>query len=111
MKRLALGAAMGQPLASISASASGCAGIRSPTEGSPAVTMPGIEEHFGTTMVKGPGQKRSASRPAGSGQTAARERAISTDATCTITGLVGGRPFASKMRRTACSSSAFAPSP
>ena len=37
--------------------AMGCAGIRSPTLGSPAVTISGTSARFGTTIVKGPGQK------------------------------------------------------
>ena len=41
----------------------------------------------------------------------ASPRAISTESTWTISGLVRGRPLASKMRATAAESSAFAPNP
>ena len=56
VKRLALGAAMGTPAARISSSARGCAGMRRPTVGRPAVTMSGISGCLGTTSVSGPGQ-------------------------------------------------------
>jgi hypothetical protein len=56
VKRLALGAAIGTRAARISSSATGCAGIRNPTVGSPAVTMSGSDGPFGSTIVNGPGQ-------------------------------------------------------
>ncbi len=90
------GAAMGIP-ASRSSMAIGCAGIRKPTVSSPAVTRSGISDLFGTTSVSGPGQK--ACEFFGlSGQCVARYRAVAIHATCTIRGLLRGRPFASKMR-------------
>ncbi len=56
VKRLALGAAMGTPAARINSSARGCAGMRSPTVGNPAVTISGMDGCLGTTRVNGPGQ-------------------------------------------------------
>ena len=47
---------MGTPAARIRPSARGCAGMRSPTVGRPAVTMSGIWGTLGTTSVSGPGQ-------------------------------------------------------
>ena len=67
VNRFALGAAIGICAASINARASGCAGIRRPTLGSPAVTTSGTREFFGTMIVRGPGQKRFARRSAFSG--------------------------------------------
>ena len=92
---LALGAAIGTPARRSNSSATGCSGTRSPAVGSPAVTASGIAACFFTTIVSGPGQYRSASRCAASGHSAARARAASIDATCTISGLVAGRPFSS----------------
>ena len=111
VNRLALGAAMGTPAARISASASGCEGMRRPTVGSPAVAISGTAPDFGTTSVSGPGQCRRASAPAASGHSRASERAMPIESTCTIIGLVAGRPLAAKILATAPASSALAPSP
>ena len=111
VNRLALGAAMGNSAARRSSRATGCAGMRNPTVSSPAVTMPGIMSRLRTTSVSGPGQKARARISARSGHSAANSRAISSDATCTIKGLVVGLPLASKIRFTAIASSAFAPRP
>ena len=56
VKRFALGAAIGTPATRINSSATGWAGMRRPTVGSPAVTISGIRACFGTTSVRGPGQ-------------------------------------------------------
>ena len=60
-KRLALGAAMGTPAASISASATGWAGMRMPTLSRPAVQASGTMSRLGSSRVSGPGMKRCAS--------------------------------------------------
>ena len=67
--------------------------MRRPTVGRPAVTMSGIAGAFGSTSVSGPGQYSRASCSASGGHSVTRVRAISIDATCTIRGLVAGRPF------------------
>ena len=77
VKRLALGAATGTCAASISASATGCDGMRSPTVGRPAVTRSGTAGCFRNTSVSGPGQKRWASSSARCGHSATTCRAIS----------------------------------
>src|SRR5271155_60544 len=97
MNRFALGAAMGTPAASIKLIATGCAGIRIPTAGNPAVTMSGMLGDFGSTSVNGPGQKRLASSSASYGHSFTISRAIAMEETCTIRGLVDGRPFTSKI--------------
>ena len=83
-----------------------------PTESMPAVTAAGIRSPLGRISVIGPGQYASASLRAFSGISPSISARISSmQDTCTISGLSPGRPFASKMLRTAASSSAFAPSP
>src|ERR1022692_4400883 len=111
VKRFALGAATGTCAASISAKATGCAGIRTPTVGNPAVTMSGTSVVLGTTRVSGPGQNRSAKMRAASGHDEASWAIISRLLTCTMIGLVPGRPLTSKILATALASSAFAPTP
>ena len=97
MKRFALGAATGTPASSISASAIGWFGMRTPTVGNPAVTLSGTMLFLGSTSVNGPGHHWRASSSASGGHSATISRAISTDATCTISGLVSGRPFISNI--------------
>ena len=111
MNRFALGAAMGMPACRINASATGWFGMRTPTVSRPAVTISGIDACLGSTSVNGPGHQRRASLSAASGHAVVTRRAISIESTCTISGLVAGRPLASKIRRTASGSNAFAPSP
>src|ERR1019366_5141974 len=111
VNRFALGAATGTCAASISAKATGCAGIRTPTVGNPAVTMSGTADNLGTTSVNGPGQNRSARMRAVSGHDEATRSIISRLLTCTMIGLVPGRPLTSNTRATATASSAFAPKP
>jgi len=67
VKRFALGATTGTCAASISARATGFAGMLTPTVGNPAVTMSGTADILGTTSVSGPGQNRSARTRALSG--------------------------------------------
>ena len=110
-ERLALGAASGAPAQAINRRASGWSGHRKATVGPPAVTMSGIRGPRGTTMVTGPGQNRVAIASAAAGQAAASDRAIATSATCTMIGLVEGRPLARKMPATASSSTAAAARP
>ena len=113
-KRLALGAATGTAAARSSSRASACAGQRTPTKPEPAVTAGGSSATAGATMVSGPGQNSAASprissSPAGPRRTS--RSASAAAATCTISGSVRGRPLVAKIRATASSSKACAPSP
>ena len=113
-KRLALGAATGTAAARSSARAGACAGQRTPTKPEPAVTAAGSSATAGATMVSGPGQNSAASprissSPAGPRRTS--RSASAAAATCTISGSVRGRPLVAKIRATASSSKACAPSP
>jgi hypothetical protein len=109
--RFALGAAMGVALARISASATGCVGIRTATVGRPAVTRSGMQSALGSTSVSGPGISVCTSRSAAGGSDFTTPRSCSTSATCTISGSQVGRSFASKIHCTALGLSASAPSP
>ena len=109
--RLALGAAIGQPAARISLRASAFAGRRMPTVSSPALTASGMQSALGRISVIGPGQNASISFRAAAGIARTSGGISSTQATCVISGLSCGRPFASKILATARASSAFAPSP
>src|SRR6185312_16409172 len=111
VNRLALGAAIGTVAASRIARATGCDGTRTATVSSPAVTMSGTNDRFGTTSVSGPGQKASARRSAARGHSRATARAAEAFNTCTISGSYVGRPFAAKIRATAFASNVFAASP
>src|SRR5579885_3120077 len=102
---------MGRPASRSRACASGCAGTRMPTVSRPAVTCSGMRRCLGRTRFSGPGQERRARVSAVGGHSATMTRAMSMEDTCTMTGLVGGRPLASKIRATADSSRALAPSP
>ena len=110
-KRLALGAAIGTPAASIKASATGCAGMRMPTFSRPAVHASGMMSRLGSSSVSGPGMKHAASFCAASGHALTRVLAISIEQACTMIGSQAGRCLASKMRSTASRSRALAPSP
>src|SRR6266508_2470600 len=109
--RLADGAAMGRPLASISARATGWDGTRAATVSSPPVVMSGTVAARGRTKVRGPGQKRAAASRARGGTRAAMLSSAAASARWTINGLPRGRSLASKMRATAASDRASAPSP
>lgn len=109
---MALGAARGSAAARIRARATGCAGMRRATVGSPAVAMPGMRGvcsawtgaafvmvlfpvwlsaiRLGKTRVSGPGQNFLARRVAFSGHSATNDFAISIESTWTMSGLVGG---------------------
>ncbi len=109
---LADGAAMGVPAASMSCLARRASGTRRAMVGSPAVTSgamgaPGLS---GVTRVRGPGQNACASDPRTGGISAIFAAAAAL-ARCTISGLKLGRPLASKIRATARSLFASAPSP
>ncbi len=110
-KELALGAAIGMPAAAISARATGCDGTRTPTSGRPAVTTSGTSGPRGSSSVSGPGQNASISARAWSLISATSRPSGRPWLTCTITGSHAGRCFAAKMRSTAFSSKALAPSP
>ena len=97
VERFALGAAMGSPAASSSEIATGCAGTRRATVGpsaaAPATTPPSPSRRT-TTSVSGLGQKAAASalgrvRPGGEPP----GRSAPASATCTMSGLPGGRPL------------------
>jgi hypothetical protein len=92
VKRFALGAAIGTPDSRISANATGCAGMRIPTVGNPAVTSSGTVDRFGSTRVNGPGQCFAVNSAASDGHSDTSSRAIASESTCTISGLVEGRP-------------------
>jgi hypothetical protein len=66
-KILALGAATGTPARRISSSATGWAGMRTPTRGRPAVTASGTALVRGSRSVSGPGQKAAINLRAGWG--------------------------------------------
>ena len=86
---------MGISTALSNASATGCAGTRNASVSRPARARSQTRETgvLGTTRVSGPGQNASASfiasllkRPS--------TRAAASEATCAISGLNAGRPFA-----------------
>ena len=85
--------------------------MRTATVGSPAVTAAGTLLFFGSTSVSGPGQKAAASFLTNGCETSASVPACSSECTCTISGSMNGRAFASKIRRTESSRKAFAASP
>jgi len=64
VERFALGAATGILAAESSAYATGCAGTRMATVGSPAVTLSGTALVYGKTNVSGPGQNSRANNSA-----------------------------------------------
>ena len=107
----ALGAAMGWPTRSMRAASHGALGDRSATVSCPAVTRSGMMALRRRTSVSGPGQKCSASRCASSGQSLVHARASGIPATCTMSGLIAGLPFAAKIRATAAGWVAIAPRP
>ncbi len=111
---LADGAAIGAFAARMSASATGCAGTRIATVSRPAVTIPGMASRLRRTSVRGPGQKRAASRatrgsPASAASTYRGRSAAS--ARWTMIGSNRGRAFNAKTRATASASRASAPRP
>ena len=73
--------------------------------------MSGTLLRFGRTIVSGPGQKRAASARASGGSSFTSLRTIGRPVTWTMSGLSSGRPFASKILRTASGSRALAPRP
>ena len=102
----------GHARASINCKRQGMRGMRTPTVGKPAVTMSGICGRFREHQRQRPRPIAPAPAPRLAAAIPSRSlRAISMDATCTISGLVGGRPFSSKIFATAAASSAFAPRP
>ena len=80
--------------------------------GSPAVASAQTMQsgRFGSTRVSGPGQNEAA-RAWAAGVRTTRANAASASATCAISGLWTGRPFASNTARTATGSVASAPRP
>ena len=101
LERLALGAAKGPWKRWMTACIKGWEGHLRATEFKPAVTSSGMIGFLGTTKVKGPGQKCFARSAAIEHQLAAQVSNIPSSATCTINGLVEGRPLASNIRATA----------
>ena len=111
VNRFALGAAIGICAASINARAIGCAGIRRPTLGSPAVTISGTLGLLGNDdrQRAGPetlGEAFGIIGPFARQLAGHFDRGHMDDQRAR-----SGRPLASKMRRTAASSRALAPSP
>ncbi len=111
MKRLALGAAIGRSAALSIAWATGCAGTRTPTVSPPAATSAGMCARRGSTSVSGPGQKRCASCSASGGMSRATPASCDASARWTIRGSLSGRSLATKIRWSAASLVASAPSP
>src|SRR5215468_8300690 len=97
VKRLALGAAIGDPVARISARAIGWLGIRMATVGKPAVMSLGTHGFAGRINVSGPGQKASVSLYAIGGTSAVNVSRLLLSAIWTIRGSLKGRSFAAKM--------------
>ena len=93
------------------ASVTGWAGQRTPTVSSPAVVASGTTGLRLRIMVSGPGQKFRASVYASGGTSSQNRGSHWAEGTWMMSGLSCGRPFASKMRRTASGSSALAPRP
>gem|GEM_PF-5084068 len=87
------------------------AGQRTATVGRPLVARSGTRSTLGSTMVKGPGQKRSDSAFAYGTETSATSEAPSGSATWTISGSKLGLRLASKTRASATRFHASAPSP
>ena len=114
-KRLALGAAIGTPAVAISALATGCDGILTPTSGRAAVTISGMSSAFSSKRVSGPGQNAEMIAVAEDVRVEAPElrtrESISRSETWTIRGSQEGRSFASKIFFTDSLSSALAPRP
>ena len=111
-ERLALGAAIGRAARANRSCARGCPGTRSAMLSNPAEVSQAIGQSVArlTTILSGPGQKRSATALA-AGLKSPSEKAHWAWETCEISGLKRGRPFASKIRATAVASVASAPSP
>ena len=107
----ALGAATGTPARRITANATACAGILTPTSARPAVTASGTALVRLSSSVSGPGQNASISRRAASGTSSTSPSSIFRLEICTIIGSHAGLCLASKIRFNAAPSSAFAPSP
>ena len=105
------GAAMGTSASRISRRAIGWLGQRIPTVSNPPVVRFGTLERRDSTMVSGPGQKRSASKYADWGIFRQYRSSQTGSAICRISGLSCGRPFASKIRATAAGSRPLAPRP
>ena len=100
-ERLADGAAKAQPLASMTARATGWLGIRMPTVSRPAQHSAATSGPRGMMMVSGPGQNAAISSWARSGTSLTRPCSISGPVTWTMRGLSCGRPFATKILLTA----------
>ena len=88
--RLALGAASGRPVFVSSASATGWAGTRIATDGSPALTSAGCGGERGSTSDSGPGQKRCPSRSASVDQSLQSVQAAARLSTWTISDFGAG---------------------
>ena len=102
---------MGTPDFAISARAVLFCGMRTATVLSPAVTSSGTRSLFGATIVSGPGQKVSIRICACFGILLQSWRTSLFFATCSISGLSEGLPFAAKIFATAAPLSPSAPSP
>ncbi len=91
---LAEGAAMVRPLTRIRAFATGWEGKRTATVSRPPVVSWGMSPEEFTMMVRGPGQKASASFCMSSVYSAAISLSWPSSHMCTIKGLSEGRPLA-----------------
>ncbi len=92
-------------------SGDGCAGMRTPTSGRPAVTMSGMPGARGTRSVRGPGQKRSMSVRAAREPGPPVSSSMAGESMWQMRGSQWGRCLAMKTFSTAAGSSALAPRP
>jgi hypothetical protein len=113
-KRFALGAASGLPKSRIISAKTGWALIRTATVSKPAVTISGTIGWRGKTIVKGPGQSRSASVKTNCRSCVERSTTRSNQdlsGRWTMSGSKRGRSLASKILATASGLSASAARP
>eukprot|EP00968_Pinguiococcus_pyrenoidosus_P000264 scaffold13_cov241-Pinguiococcus_pyrenoidosus.AAC.37 len=116
-KRFADGAAKGIRALSSNCRATGCRGLRTPTQSVPAVTSGGTAAAAFAMMVRGPGQKALAKAEMTSTACGAKSsrsykaRASSSCNTCTMSGSLRGRFLASKMEQRAFRSEMTPPRP
>ena len=109
---LALGAAMGTPLAFISSLAHSFPGRRTPTLSSCAVQSGHTLSPLGSVMVSGPGQNLSASaRAQGGSSPEITPGSMLTSQMWAMSGLSWGRPLAANIRAMASGLPASAPRP
>ena len=108
--KFALGAAIGVPENFISDNATSLAGNLIPTLDRPPVTKSGTILFFGNIIVKAPGQN-AANNFSAAAEIFATRSTISRFATCKLSGLSDGLPFAEKIFPQASTLKPSAPNP